>query len=361
MFARGQARAGGYTRVTRAVGVSLTLSLVLLAALSAGTARATSLASLKAQARSAQARITQLNVAAEKKIEAYDRVHGQFVATQNRLKAARVTLRIARANLRAAQVQLAHSLADSYKSGGQDPLMYVLAAKSFGDLVSQMQLLQRRNSNDSQLVGEITHYRLVVRRQAAVLTVARNRLRRESVQARNAKDAALHSLNAERAYQASLNSKIRHLIAQAQAAAAARAAQAAAAAGGSTGSYHGPVPPASTLGGKAVAIAEQYLGVPYVWGGASPSGFDCSGLVMYVYEQLGVSLPHNAAAQYASTTPIPVSDLQPGDLVFFYGFGHVGIYVGNGTMIHAPHTGTVVQFGSIYAEGPIAGASRVTG
>jgi len=92
-----------------------------------------------------------------------------------------------------------------------------------------------------------------------------------------------------------------------------------------------------------VAIAEQYLGVPYVWGGASPSGFDCSGLVMYVYGQLGVSLPHNAAAQYASTTPIPVGDLQPGDLVFFYGFGHVGIYVGNGNFIHAPHSGTRVR------------------
>ncbi len=341
--------------------MSLTLSLVLLAALSVGPAGATSLASLKAQARAAQQRITVLNVAAEKKIEAYDRVHGQFLATQRRLQAAKVNLAIARANLKASQVQLARSLADSYKAGGQDPLMYVLAARSFGDLVDQMQLLQRRSSTDSSLVSEITKYRGQVTRQAKQLTVQKNRLARESRQANLAKHAALSSLNAEKHYQANLSAKIQHLIAQAQAAAAARAATAAAAASGSTGTYTGPAPPASTLGGKAVAIAEQYLGVPYVWGGASPSGFDCSGLVMYVYAQLGVSLPHNAAAQYAATTPVSVSDLQPGDLVFFYGFGHVGIYVGNGTMINAPHTGTVVSFASIHDEGPIAGASRVLG
>jgi cell wall-associated NlpC family hydrolase len=342
--------------------VSLTLSLVLLAALSAGSAGATSLSTLKAQARAAQQRITVLNVAAEKKIEAYDRAHGQFLATKRRLQAAKFNLATARANLKASQIQLAHSLADSYKSGGQDPLMYVLAARSFGDLVDQMQLLQRRSSSDSSLVSEITKYRGEVTRQAKQLTVQKNLKARESRQARAAKDAALHSLNAAKRYEAGLSAKIQHLIAQAQAAAAARAAAAAAgASSGSTGTYTGPAPPASTLGGKAVAIAEQYLGVPYVWGGASPSGFDCSGLVMYVYGQLGVSLPHNAAAQYYSLPHVPLSDLQPGDLVFFYGLGHVGIYVGNGTMIHAPHTGTVVQFGSISAEGPIAGAARVPG
>jgi cell wall-associated NlpC family hydrolase len=78
-----------------------------------------------------------------------------------------------------------------------------------------------------------------------------------------------------------------------------------------------------------------------------------------VYGQLGVSLPHNAAAQYASLPHVPLSDLQPGDLVFFYGFGHVGIYVGGGQMIHAPHTGAVVSYASISADGPISGAARV--
>ena len=87
----------------------------------------------------------------------------------------------------------------------------------------------------------------------------------------------------------------------------------------------------------------QYLGTPYVWGGASPSGFDCSGFSMYVYAQMGVSLPHNAAMQYNTVgTYVPRDQLQAGDLVFFDGLGHMGIYIGGDQFIHAPHTGDVV-------------------
>jgi cell wall-associated NlpC family hydrolase len=106
-----------------------------------------------------------------------------------------------------------------------------------------------------------------------------------------------------------------------------------------------PAPP-SRYGG-VVGIAMQYLGTPYVYGGASPSGFDCSGFIMYVFAQVGVSLPHNAAAQYGYGTPVDRSQLQAGDLVFFNGLGHAGIYVGGGSFIHAPHTGDVVKISSM--------------
>jgi cell wall-associated NlpC family hydrolase len=97
-----------------------------------------------------------------------------------------------------------------------------------------------------------------------------------------------------------------------------------------------------------VGIATRYLGVPYVWGGESPvAGFDCSGLVMYVYAQLGVSLPHYAADQYNYGVPVSRDQLEPGDLVFFDGLGHVGIYIGNDEFIQAPHTGDVVKISSL--------------
>jgi hypothetical protein len=113
------------------------------------------------------------------------------------------------------------------------------------------------------------------------------------------------------------------------------------------------LPQTGGIGTRAVAIAEQYLGVRYVWGGASPlSGFDCSGLVMYVYAQLGIQLPHFSGAQWTEGTRIlGPEDLLPGDLVFFHpgpsGPGHVGIYIGGEQFIHAPHTGDVVKISSL--------------
>ncbi len=104
-------------------------------------------------------------------------------------------------------------------------------------------------------------------------------------------------------------------------------------------------------GSQVISIASRYLGVPYVYGGASPRGFDCSGLTMYVYGLLGVSLPRSAAAQYGATTRIARSQAVPGDLVFFFTGGsvtHVGIYLGGNMMLAAPHTGDVVKRETIY-------------
>src|SRR5204862_6767142 len=98
-----------------------------------------------------------------------------------------------------------------------------------------------------------------------------------------------------------------------------------------------------------VSIAAQYLGVPYVWAGATPSGFDCSGLVQYVFAQVGVSLPHNTVAQWHDpiAVSVPRDQLQPGDLVFFNKLDHEGIYIGGGYLIDAPHTGTDVRIDSL--------------
>jgi murein DD-endopeptidase len=108
---------------------------------------------------------------------------------------------------------------------------------------------------------------------------------------------------------------------------------------------HGPKPwaPMPTIGERAAAIAVNEVGAPYRWGGASPAGFDCSGLVYWAYGRLGIELPHSSYALYDQGRRIARSRMKAGDLLFFSGRGHVGIYIGRGRMVHAPHSGTRVQ------------------
>jgi cell wall-associated NlpC family hydrolase len=104
------------------------------------------------------------------------------------------------------------------------------------------------------------------------------------------------------------------------------------------------IQPPPTIGARAATIALKAVGVPYRWGGASPtSGFDCSGLVHWTYGRLGVDLPHSSYALYEQGRRVPRSRMRPGDVLFFYGLGHVGLYLGNGRMVHAPETGRSVE------------------
>ncbi|MDH4177653.1 MAG: C40 family peptidase [Thermoleophilia bacterium] len=122
-----------------------------------------------------------------------------------------------------------------------------------------------------------------------------------------------------------------------------------------------PIPRRATLGERAARLAPRWLGAPYRYGGATPVGFDCSGFTRFVYGKLGVALPHNAAAQYGLGRPVALSRLRPGDLVFSYGLGHVGIYLGAGKMIHAPQSGErvkIVPLAHHYGE-RLVGARRL--
>jgi hypothetical protein len=110
--------------------------------------------------------------------------------------------------------------------------------------------------------------------------------------------------------------------------------------GGRGGSYHGPL---RTRAQHAVAFAYRQLGKPYIWGGTGPRGFDCSGLVMKAWASAGVSIPRTSEEQWAGLTHVPFSRMRPGDLLVFNGAGHVGIYVGHGFLIDAPHTGAFVE------------------
>jgi cell wall-associated NlpC family hydrolase len=116
------------------------------------------------------------------------------------------------------------------------------------------------------------------------------------------------------------------------------------------------------FGVRVADYAKRFRGVRYVYGGTSPrSGFDCSGFVRFVYAHFGISLAHSSYAQFGDGRRVSRSSLRPGDLVFFDGLGHVGIYVGGGRFIHAPHTGTRVRIEQLagWYSARFAGATRL--
>jgi peptidoglycan DL-endopeptidase CwlO len=343
----------------------------------------------RAEAGQVLEQVQQLDASLAQVIQAYDLATERLNRVHQALRENGKNLAIARASLKRAQHRYAARLREIYTSGGGDSALDVLVgATSLDDLLNRINTTSRIASADAQIVQQVQSFRNEVQKREARLKQAR----RSAASLVAERAAARHSVESQLAQRRQLLSSIRGQIAQLQAQERARQAelrrelqarlaaqeqQAREQALGNT--FSAPAPAESTGSsdpatsapstpvtapsrGNVVAIAMRYLGVPYRWGGASPStGFDCSGFTMYVYAQVGIALPHYTGSQYAMGVPVPRSQLQPGDLVFFDGLGHEGLYVGNNQFIHAPHTGDVVKISSIsgwYAS-TYVGARRV--
>jgi cell wall-associated NlpC family hydrolase len=253
-------------------------------------------------------------------------------------------------------------------------LELLMGTQSVTDFLSRMDIMAAIGRSDADLVSDVRDARFKVEQARAALDkrdAELSVLRAQAVQRKADVDSAFRQqkdylrsirgeiavlVKAEQVRQAKLAAE-RARQARIAAAARARALAAAAAARKRSGSRSTESLPAPTGSpSQIVQFALEYLGVPYVWGGASPSGFDCSGLAQYVYARCGVTIPRTSREQFASGTHIPADRLdllKPGDLVFFGTGGdpgrvhHVGIYCGSGDFIHAPATGETVRVSSL--------------
>jgi peptidoglycan DL-endopeptidase CwlO len=327
----------------------------------------------QARAEQVLAQVQQIDSQLEHAVDAYNLANIKLDGIERDVEANRRYLVLARANLGTARKRLADRLVDLYTNGEDSSTVAVLlGATSLDDLLERIDTANRVSEQDSLVLGEVIRHRREAQRRARQLAGMQAR-QRQIVAAREAERASIESQLAERqALLSSIRTEIGRIRAEERARQAALARQTRASLpvqqplddsiGASAISAEGAtIAPPSRYGG-VVGIAMRYLGTPYRWGGSSPStGFDCSGFIMYVFAQVGVSLPHNAAAQYGYGTPVSRDQLQPGDLVFFNGLGHAGIYVGGGNFIHSPHTGDFVKISSIsgYYASSYVGARRL--
>jgi peptidoglycan DL-endopeptidase CwlO len=308
------------TGVASLVAVSVAVALVVPAATSLAQTKAPtpSLASLEAQAKQLEFQINALS-------EQYDGLRIQLTRAESDEQIAEQAAKRDGTALSAGQTAIAQLAAESYMGSGLDPTMQMLSSGNPGQFLGQVSTVTALDDSNGQRVSTLTAM---------------------EQQDQRAQQTAQQQITNVRAVEKQMNSRKAQIESDIDKVNSAAMSQAMAVYT-RTGTYP-PVtlPTATTIGEQALAAAMTKEGDPYVWGAAGPGEFDCSGLVVWAYAQLGISLPHYTGSLWESGVHISQSQLEPGDLLFFFAdISHVGIWIGNGLMIDAATygVGVVVQ------------------
>jgi peptidoglycan DL-endopeptidase CwlO len=320
------------------------LRLLLVAALSLplamlSTAEQDGAQASPARVNSLQSQLEKLNQQADQLVEQYLQAKLELQHTQRLLGSLRSDEQQAAQVLQDAQDRLGARAAAAYIQGPGVDLSALLESKNPGDTLDRVQVLDLLARQDGELMDTL---------KVAGDTYQQRKHALEDFQRQQAK--ALANLDAKKRQAEQTVSRTEALLAQVKASDRAKLL-AAANNSGSSGPAPTSFPKVAASGGaaKAVAYAKAQVGKPYAYGGAGPNSFDCSGLTMMAWAQAGVSLPHSSSAQYSATRHISSSELQPGDLIFYYTpISHVAIYVGGGMQVAATHTGDYVRLQALH-------------
>jgi peptidoglycan DL-endopeptidase CwlO len=308
--------------------------------------------------------INQLDDDLELAVERFNQAQVKLEETKGRLVSARQKLAEAEADLVQRQSVLNRRVAGIYKVGQTLGLLeLILSSESLPVLISNLESLKKLSQQDAQLMIEVEKSRSAVKKESRALA-ARERKQAEVARALGSRKNEIESGLRQR----------QALLERAQAAIdRAERAQVSTVsdrpdpprAAALVVKHEAVAPPAAPApagrGGAVVKAVLAELGKPYLWAASGPNSFDCSGLTMFVYAQVGVRLPHSAEAQYAIGRKISRDDLEPGDLIYGGNGGyitHVGIYIGGDSYISAPQTGDVVKIQSLSARRNYVGATR---
>ncbi len=323
-------------------------------------------------------KLSSLNTELESASVEIGKLSEQIEDTKSKIAATEQEISSKKEELQVARGVLNDTVLETYKNGGISYVSVLLGSANFDEFASRFYMFSKVAQNRAAAIQKVTGLQSDLEQSQAELQETLASQEQLMAEEQSKQQVAKDSVAAQQSILDGLSEEVieqvnaRNDTVYTSSASASSNQESSNNSGGSSdsgGGYDSQDEDNSSGGGggnpgggcSAIAdIAYNYLGVPYVWGGTSPSGFDCSGLVQYCCRQAGISVSRTSSSQYYDGSPVSRDNLQPGDLVFFGSdLHHVGIYVGGGSFIHAPQTGDVVKVSSLSSRSDYYGACRV--